>query len=368
MRVGLVIYDSLDNISGGYLYDRQLVRYLESRGDRVEIISLPWRTYARHLVDNRSADLMRRMSGDFDVLLQDELNHPSLAWANGRLSRPRPPIVAIVHHLRCCEVRPDWQNGFYCWVESRYLRSVDGFIYNSQTTRREVETLTKWERPHVVAYPGGDRLLEKTGFSEENRFSGSRTVADRANEGPLRLLFVGNLIPRKGLRVLLSALARVSADWRLSIVGSPAVDPIYAQLVKDIAERAGLADLVDWRGSLTDAELAAEMAAAHVLAVPSEYEGFGIVYLEGMGFGLPALATTAGGAAEIITDGENGFLIAPGDEAGLAERIELLAGDRVTLARMGEAALDRYAFHPTWAETTAAIRAFLIDLIENERG
>ena len=43
--------------------------------------------------------------------------------------------------------------------------------------------------------------------------------------------------------------------------------------------------------------------------MPSSYEGFGIVYLEGMAFGLPALATTAGGAAEIITSGQDGFLV-----------------------------------------------------------
>jgi len=353
----LVIYGSLDFVSGGYLYDRRLVARLEARGDRVEVISLPWRSYARHLTDNRSADLWRRLNGDYDVLLQDELNHPSLAWINGRLPAGRPPIVAIVHHLRSCEYRPDWQNAFYRWVERRYLRSVDAFVYNSRTTRREVETLIGGGRPNVVASPGGDRL--SPALSRE-------AILSRAAEEPLRLLFVGNLIPRKGLRLLLSALARVAADWHLTVVGSPTADPIHAQLVRDVAGRLGLAGLVAWRGHLSDDELAAEMAAAHCLVMPSEYEGFGIVYLEGMGFGLPAIATTAGGAAEIISDGQNGFLIAPDDEAALAERIETLAADRALLARMSEDALARYDAHPTWAETTAAIRAFLLDLVERE--
>ena len=91
MRIGLVIYGSLDTFSGGYLYDRKLVAHLRDAGDEVEIISIPWRNYAAHLTDNFSASLLRRLAGSrFDVLIQDELNHPSLFWLNQRL-RPHPP-------------------------------------------------------------------------------------------------------------------------------------------------------------------------------------------------------------------------------------------------------------------------------------
>lgn len=350
MRVGLVIYGSLDAISGGYLYDRRLVGALRHCGDQVDIISLPWRSYARHLADNWSAGLAHQMTAGYDVLLQDELNHPSLAWANGRLGSSRPPIVSIVHHLRSCEAHPGWRKWFYRRVERRYLRSVDAFIYNSRTTRREVETLIRREPPHRVAYPAGDRLMA-TG--------GPELSIHRAVDDPLRLLFAGNLIPRKGLHVLLTALTRVSGDWRLRVAGA-AADPAYARRVRRMADEGGLADRVTWLGALDDATLAAEMAAAHALAVPSQYEGFGIVYLEGMGFGLPALATTGGAARELITHGENGFLTPPGDAAALAACIDALAGDRVLLARMSQAALARYARQPTWDETTTSIREFLL--------
>jgi len=158
MRVGLVIYGSLDTLSGGYLYDRRLVAYLEQQGDRVTLIARPWRNYARHLTDNVSSEWRRGLAGDYDVLLQDELVHPSLAWANGRLPPGRPPLVAVVHHLRGSEARPAWQNSFYQLVERRYLRSVDAFIYNSQTTRRAVEAQIDAARQGVVAAPGGNRL------------------------------------------------------------------------------------------------------------------------------------------------------------------------------------------------------------------
>lgn len=358
MHVGLVIYGSLDTVSGGYLYDRRLVGALREAGDQVEIISIPWRNYARHLTDNWSAGFLRRMRGRFDVLLQDELNHPSLAWANGRLRRGHPPIeaplVAIVHHLRVSEVRPAWQNRFYGMVERRYLQSVDGFIANSRATQREVESMIGRPRPHIVAYPAGNRFQTDS--------PGTGVVRKRREGQPLRLLFVGNLIHRKGLHFLLAALALVSAEWHLRVVGSPLLAPSYVRRCRAQADRAGWGKRIGWCGALSDAALASEMSAADVLVVPSEYEGFGIVYLEGMGFGLPALATTGGGASEIITDGVNGFLVAPGDATALAGRIEALAADRSLLARMSRSALDYYVAHPTWAMTTSAIRNFLVDL------
>jgi hypothetical protein len=100
MRVGLVIYGSLETVSGGFLYDRKLVEYLERKGDAVEVISLPRGNYALHLLDNLSQSLHRRLrSARFDVLLQDELDHPSLFWLNRRLKGVLPyPLFTIVHH------------------------------------------------------------------------------------------------------------------------------------------------------------------------------------------------------------------------------------------------------------------------------
>ncbi|MBP6017194.1 MAG: glycosyltransferase family 4 protein [Candidatus Promineofilum sp.] len=353
MRVGLVIYGSLDTVSGGYLYDRQLVSALRKAGDHVDIISLPARAYALSLADNWSGEWRRRMDHGYDILLQDELNHPSLAWANGRLGRDRPPIVAIVHHLRGSETRPAWQNRLYRWWERRYLNSVDAFICNSYTTQQAVERELDGPRPSIVAYPGGDRL---------SRLMAAEHWKSHSDDEPLRLLFVGNLIPRKGLHVLLEALAQVSGDWRLRIVGNPAVDPAYVRRLRETALRLEWVERVTWCGLLEDQALAAEMAAADVLAMPSEYEGFGIVYLEGMGFGLPALAATAGAAGEIISDGANGFLAVPGDVMALAGYIEALAAERGLLAQMREAALARYESFPSWAATTTAIRQFLLGI------
>jgi glycosyltransferase involved in cell wall biosynthesis len=352
MHLGLVIYGSLNTVSGGYLYDRMLVKHLREAGDTVEIVSLPWRRYAHHLADNFSAALNARLRARrWDALLQDELNHPSLFWLN-RTLRGRCLILTVVHHLRACELRPAWQNVFYCWIESRYLASVDGFIFNSETTRAAVEALVGDRRPGIVAPPGGDHLAPSLALDH--------TRARALQPGPLRLLFVGNVIPRKGLHTLLSALTRLpKSNWELVIVGSQTADPAYAQSIHRRIKRDGLAANVTLCGASADSGLAAEYERAHVLVVPSSYEGFGIVYLEGMAFGLPCIGTTAGAAGEIITDGENGFLVPPGDASALAARIGALAQDRQRLSEMSLAARERYGRHPGWGASAEKIREFI---------
>ncbi len=354
MRVGLLIYGSLDTVSGGYLYDRFLVRHLQEKGHQVEVFSLPRRSYGRHLGDNFSLALYRSLCrARLDVLLQDELNHPSLFGLNRWLKkRVAYPLLAIVHHLRCCEARPAWQNLGYRWVERRYLETLDGFIFNSQTTRAAVEGLIGGGKRAVVAYPGGDRLGPTLTPGE---------IADRAQKpGPLRVLFVGNLIPRKELHTLLSALARLPRkSWQLEVVGSLKADPAYVQRILRQIQKAGLEDRVRLWGPLSDAELTLHLAQSHLLAVPSSYEGYGIVYLEGMGFGLPALASTAGAASEIITPGQNGFLVDPGDEAALAQRVYELSQNRSLLVEMSLAAQKRYLSHPTWTQSMGQIESFL---------
>ena len=357
MRIGLVIYGSLETISGGYLYDRKLVEFLQRHGDQVEIISLPWRSNPRHMGDNLSTSLLRRLQGlHADVLLQDELNHPSFFWINRR-AQPKFPLISIVHHLRSSETRPAWQNRLYRLVERSYLRSVDGFIFNSHATQRAVQGLVGEENPAVVAYPAGDRL--------NGRVDEAEILLRAAQPGPLRLLFLGNVIPRKGLHVLLEALSHQPPGLcELSVVGRLDVDRAYARRLLRSVTAKGLESRVSFCGPLDDQSLSARLRNSHLLVVPSSYEGFGIVYLEGMGFGLPPIAACGGGAAEIIRQGENGYLNEPGDWRTLAHQLEGLAVDRQLLARLSTAARRSFAAHPTWEQSGGRVRDFLLEVVE----
>lgn len=353
MKLGLLIYGSLDTLSGGYLYDRMLVDYLRAQGDTVEIISLPWRNYAAHLTDNfynviASAAKQSPSGGKFDILIQDELNHPSLITAN---RRPHPyPIISLVHHLRCSELRPKWQNDFYRVIEKQYLNSVDGFIFNSQTTKSVVNSVIGNSKPSVVAYPPTDRFGEA--ISEEE-------IKTRAEQNPLQILFLGNVMERKGLHTLLEALRLLPAAFRLDVVGSLTTDPTYAKQMQDFVTANNLSSLVTFHSSLNHQPLIEKLKTAHALVVPSSYEGFGIVYLEGMGFGLPAIGTTLGAASEVIEDGATGFLIQPGDAHSLATKLQVMNERRDLLIQMSLAARSRYQRQPTWNQTAGEIREFL---------
>jgi glycosyltransferase involved in cell wall biosynthesis len=354
VKIGLLIYGNLEIVTGGFIYDRLLVQYLESQGDRVEVVSLPWPAYGRGLLDNFSPAFKQRLEKlDCELLLQDELIHPSFFRLNRWLRRRlQAPIIAIVHHLRACEAHPPWRRRLYRGVEKQYLRSVDGFVCVSRATKADVVKLVGNGQPLVVAHPGGDRLPGS--LSQEQ-------IAARARApGPLEIVFIGNLIPRKELHTLLTALAALPrAGWRLKVAGSLTMDAAYVETIRHRLETPGLSGQVDLLGTLASEELAGLLARSHLLAVPSSYEGFGIVYLEGMGFGLPAIASTAGGGREIINHGRDGFLVTPGDTAALARHLGDLVADRGLLLKMSLAAQANFARHPTWEESLATIHRFL---------
>ena len=344
MKIGLIIYGSLDTLSGGYMYDCMLVEYLRAQGDTVEIISLPWRNYISHLTDNFTF----KLPPDLDILIQDELNHPSLIHAN---RRPHPyPIISLVHHLRCSELRPQWQNNIYRVAEKKYLGSVDGFIFNSETTKGVVNKLMGNDLPSVVAFPPTDRFGEAMTESD---------IEERSKRKELHILFLGNVIERKGLHTLLQAVRRSTFDLRLDIIGGMTAEPEYAKSIQTYITNNDLSSFVFLHGALNNQPLIDKLKSADILVVPSSYEGFGIVYLEGMGFGLPAIGTTLGAASEVIKDGVTGFLIQPGDAHSLAEKLQLLSERRDLLLKMSLAARSRYQRQPKWNQTAGQIREFL---------
>jgi glycosyltransferase involved in cell wall biosynthesis len=353
MRVGLVVYGDLDRRSGGYLYDAELVERLRAAGDTVEVISLPERGYLASLVDNVSRSLVRRLDRiDVDVLLQDELCHPSLALANRRVDADYP-VVALVHHLRAEEERGPWRSRGARALERRYLDSVDAYVCVSEATRRSVAALTDPE-PCVVARPGGDRFADPPPAAE---------IRDRAADGPLRVLFVGSVVPRKGVETLLSGLARVSGRWELTVVGDTGADPAYVDRLRERADVLGVADRVTFAGRVDDERLRSCYERSHLLAVPSRHEGYGIVYVEGMRFGLPPVASAAGGASEVVENRVNGFLVDPGDESAVTDAVAPLCWNRDRLASLSLAARETALAHPTWDDTARTVGKFLRSLV-----
>lgn len=140
------------------------------------------------------------------------------------------------------------------------------------------------------------------------------------------VLAAGHLIRRKGFDLLLRAWARVSVDvrggWRLRIVGSGEEE----QALKDLAWRLDVAGSVEFPGR--EREMAREYASAGLFVLSSRAEGFGMVLLEAMAFGLPAVSFDCNnGPSEILVDQHTGLLVPPEDVDALANAIRRMLTD-----------------------------------------
>ncbi len=158
-------------------------------------------------------------------------------------------------------------------------------------------------------------------------------------DGPLRVLFVGGCSLRKGIPYLLDAFRRIDTDATLRLVGRENA-PLFARL-------GGLPPRVEAAGVRTGAALAAEYAAADVFVLPSVEDGFGLVTLEAMAAGVPVVISANAGSAEVVREGENGYVVPARDITALSERIGTLLGDASLRRRMGAAARETAAAR-TW--------------------
>ena len=354
MKIALVVYGNLKSLTGGYLYDRLLVDDLCRRGHRVEVISLPAVTYGRHLMDNLSPSLAAALPRvSCDVMIQDALVHPSL-WLLNRYLRRRCsfPRVALAHMVLSAQPRQMWRNRLFAVAEKAFYRSVDGCIANSRNT---LAHLARWgvaRRPFMVAPPGGDRL---------GHLASRQRVIDRANApGPLRLLFLGNVLPGKGLLPLLEALLQIpDVDWRLTVAGSLTMAGDHVRDVREVIRHSALEGRVQLMGPVTGPALIRLLESSHLMAMPFSHEGFGMALMEGMAYGLPAIASENGAARETVIHGVNGILVPPARPGLVGTAVRRLAGDRLVLARMGVRALDTFHRHPRWSETFGRIECFI---------
>jgi glycosyltransferase involved in cell wall biosynthesis len=111
--------------------------------------------------------------------------------------------------------------------------------------------------------------------------------------------------------------------------------------LRDRVRQLGMDGMVEFLGFVDDVPRAALQASVFVLL--SRWEGLPNALLEAMAAGLPVVATRVEGSAEVVRDGETGFLVAPGDAAGAARAIAALLGDRKLRDRMGRAGRERVA-------------------------
>jgi len=232
-------------------------------------------------------------------------------------------------------------------LERRFLDGAAGWIPNSQASvdsLRSVYDLELDDRLQEVV-PHGMVPLDEA------------LIGDRPSDGEVRVLFVGRLETRKGIRELLAAIPEVARRHpaaKFQLVGSDNsqedgfLEREGASYEVDFRKRnPQLGERVEFLGWVAEETLDRLYRECDVFVGPSLYESFGLIYTEAMNRSKPVIACRAGGAAEIVVDGETGLLVPPGNAAALAEAICGLVGDGAQRRRMARAGRARFLEHYT---------------------
>lgn len=171
------------------------------------------------------------------------------------------------------------------------------------------------------------------------------------------VLQLGRMVPRKGIDNVIRALSRLriryGVDARLCVVGGELVagasgDMDELHRLMRVAREEGVEELVEFTGARDRSVLNRYYSAADVFVTTPWYEPFGITPIEAMACRRPVVGSNTGGIKYTVVDGETGYLVPPKDAEALAERLAVLAADRLLAARMGRAGALRARSHFTW--------------------
>jgi glycosyltransferase involved in cell wall biosynthesis len=334
MRIAWVIRGDLAQPTGGYIYDRLVVDGLRACGNEVDVIGLASapRTSEAARTDLVKQPALRIAQQRSDVVIGDALCASELGPLFDRLGGKAPRLL-LVHHLTSWEMERAHDNALRA-EEAHAVAASDALVATSPASAARLRNDHAVRRVDVAA-PGCDRLPRYP------RATNARP--------PVELLFVGSIVARKQLPLILDAIERL-ADLPLSLtlLGDAGREPEHARAIAGrVAASPVLRAAVTTCGVVDDDALARRLARAHALVLPSSLEGYGIVLAEALRAGLPVLASRAAAHAAGI-EGSGGALVFD-DAPALVDSLLRLVQDTSRLATMQTAAEKTVL--PRWQET-----------------
>jgi len=276
--------------------------------------------------------------------------HVRDVWSMRRaLQRLSPDIV----HAQGMGIYAGTAAGFSCshvvtthgifFREAEFATGLAARLRGFMNTVYEKYCLARVENVISIS-PYVEEELERTGGFKGRVYRIENPVDDRffavSNEGEeeAAILYVGRVIPRKGLLNLLRALVEVKntlPQVRLRVAGEIGSAPAYFEACHQLVARHGLDAAVTFLGSLTMEQMVGEYARCAVLALPSKQETAPVVVAEAMAAGRPVVATRVCGVPYMVEGGVTGLLVDYGDVAGLAAALLRVLGDDQLRVRMG---------------------------------
>jgi glycosyltransferase involved in cell wall biosynthesis len=331
----------LDRRTGGSIYDRKVIEALREDGWWVEVLEWPSTFPFPNEDDRLEVAASLAALPDNALVVIDGLalgTLPGLA----RREKDRLRLVGLVHHPLALETGlSPMMAATFAAEEQDALASVRAVIVTSETTAAIVEGAFGVPGDRItVAHPGVDK---------------PKTPRGERRPGPARIFAMGSISPRKAHHVLIEALARIEdLDWTCVIAGSLEREPEVAEALIGQIAMLGLGERVRLVGEVDSDQAARLYADADLFALASVYEGYGMVFAEAQGHGLPIVATTGGAIPEAVGEGA-GILVPPNDAEAFAEALRALIADperRAHLAAGSKAAGER---RPGWNQTAAQI-------------
>lgn len=182
----------------------------------------------------------------------------------------------------------------------------------------------------------------------------------KKRRGSFKVLFVGQLHYRKGLRYAVDAFGRLNAKNKEMVIVGPKT-PVTG------LENRPLPAGLQFTGPLKGAALEEQYKTADVFVLPSLEEGLALVQGEALSFGLPLLITTHTGGADLIRDGREGYIVPPANALALADRLQQMYDDRPALAQMSVAAYQAAERLGSWDAAAGKLVAALTEKLAAKR-
>ncbi|TVR65254.1 MAG: glycosyltransferase [Gemmatimonadales bacterium] len=303
--------------TGGYLYDARMRDEFLRRGWEMPVHELPGRFPAADPAARQSmARTLSALPTGSRVLL-DGLALGGLPCEAAVQAR-RLRLVALVHHPLAHEAGlPAHLRLRFGLTEREAVRHCMGVVVTSPFTAERVQALGVPPERIRVAPPGTEPAPLASAPLRAPAFGNEA-------QGPMHLVCVGSLAPRKGQDILVEAAARMEASgWTLTLVGSLERNPAFAREVVRRIRELGMEDRIRVSGELDHEALERLYRQTTLLVVPSLYEGYGMVVTEAVARGIPVLATDGGALPHTLPAG-SGVVVPAGDAAALGRALDQL--------------------------------------------
>jgi glycosyltransferase involved in cell wall biosynthesis len=309
----------------------------------------------------RANRIMKARAGEFDVVHDNQ----TLGYGLLGLLRRNTPLVETVHHPISRDRRvdlaaaPNWRKRFsvrrwYSFVpmQARVARRMPFVLAVAGTSAADSVNDFELDADRMRVVPLG---VDTDVFAPAGQRVPGRVVAMASADRPL-----------KGIVYLLEALAKVRTehDVHLELISNLEPGGPTERKIREL----GLADCVNVVSGISDQELAALLASAEVMAVPSLYEGFSLPTVEAMSCGTPIIASRAGALPEVVGEEQAcGVLVEPGDPEAIASALRELLSSPERRAQMGAAGRQRALTRFSWTSVAQATTAVYAEAIEHSR-